>query len=64
MQRKILMKQIKINKWGTSAAIRLSKTLLELLDAQIGDVLDVEIYGSRMIVKKDTSRKEENELFN
>lgn len=58
------MKQIKINKWGTSAAIRLSKTLLELLDAQIGDVLDVEIYGSRMIVKKDTSRKEENELFN
>lgn len=64
MQRKILMKQIKINKWGTSAAIRLSKTLLELLDAQIGDVLDVEMYGSRMIVKKDTSRKEENELFN
>lgn len=58
------MKQIKINKWGTSAAIRLSKTLLELLDAQIGDVLDVEMYGSRMIVKKDTSRKEENELFN
>lgn len=64
MQRMILMKQIKINKWGTSAAIRLSKTLLELLDAQIGDVLDVEMYGSRMIVKKDTSRKEENELFN
>lgn len=64
MQRKILMKQIKINKWGTSAAIRLSKTLLELLDAQIGDVLDVEMYGSRMIVKKDTSRKEKNELFN
>lgn len=58
------MKQIKINKWGTSAAIRLSKTLLELLDAQIGDVLDIEMYGSRMIVKKDTSRKEENELFN
>ena len=56
--------KIKINKWGTSAAIRLSKTLLELLDAQIGDVLDVEMYGSRMIVKKDTSRKEENELFN
>lgn len=64
MQRKILMKQIKINTWGTSAAIRLSKTLLELLDAQIGDVLDVEMYGSRMIVKKDTSQKEENELFN
>lgn len=64
MQRKMIMKQIKINKWGTSAAIRLSKTLLELLDAQIGDVLDVEMYGSRMIVKKDTSRKEENELFN
>ena len=64
MQRKILMKQIKINKWGTSAAIRLSKTLLELLDAQIGDVLDVEMYGSRMIIKKDTSQKEENELFN
>lgn len=64
MQRKIVMKQIKINKWGTSAAIRLSKTLLELLDAQIGDVLDIEMYGSRMIVKKDTSRKEENELFN
>lgn len=60
----MIMKQIKINKWGTSAAIRLSKTLLELLDAQIGDVLDVEMYGSRMIVKKDTSRKEENELFN
>ena len=58
------MKQIKINKWGTSAAIRLSKTLLELLDAQIGDVLDVEMYGSRMIVKKDISQKDENELFN
>lgn len=64
MQRKMIMKQIKINKWGTSAAIRLSKTLLELLDAQIGDVLDVEMYGSRMIVKKDTSQKEKNELFN
>ena len=60
----MIMKQIKINKWGTSAAIRLSKTLLELLDAQIGDVLDIEMYGSRMIVKKDTSRKEKNELFN
>ena len=60
----MIMKQIKINKWGTSAAIRLSKTLLELLDAQIGDVLDVEMYGSRMIVKKDISQKDENELFN
>lgn len=46
------MMKLKINKWGASAGLRLPKTLLELLDVQIGDELDVVINGKIMTLTK------------
>ena len=47
------MMKLKINKWGASAGLRLPKTLLELLNVQIGDELDVVVNGKIMILTKD-----------
>lgn len=46
------MMKLKINKWGASAGLRLPKTLLELLDIQIGDELDVVVNGKIMTLTK------------
>ncbi|MBL4867525.1 MAG: PbsX family transcriptional regulator [Pseudomonadales bacterium] len=35
--------QLEIQKWGNSAAVRLSKTLLEQLSSGIGDRFEVEV---------------------
>ena len=45
--------KLKINKWGASAGLRLPKTLLELLNVQIGDELDVVVNGKTMTLTKD-----------
>lgn len=47
------MMKLKINKWGSSAGLRLPKTLLELLDVQIGDELNVVVNGKIMTLTKD-----------
>lgn len=44
--------KLKINKWGASAGLRLPKTLLELLNVQIGDELDVVVNGKIMTLTK------------
>lgn len=46
------MMKLKINKWGASAGLRLPKTLLELLNVQIGDELDVVVNGKTMTLTK------------
>lgn len=51
MKEEMTMK-LKINQWGSSAGLRLPKTLLELLDVQIGDELDVVINGKIMTLTK------------
>ena len=47
-----IMMRLKINKWGASAGLRLPKTLLELLNVQIGDELDVVVNGKTMTLTK------------
>lgn len=42
--------RIKIAKWGNSAAIRLPKAVLELLQVREGNELDVVIEGDRLVV--------------
>lgn len=51
MKEEMTMK-LKINKWGASAGLRLPKTLLELLNVQIGDELDVVVNGKTMTLTK------------
>lgn len=44
--------QMKIGEWGTSAAVRLPKTILQLLGVRTGDKLHVEVYGQKLVLTK------------
>lgn len=48
--------KLKINKWGTSAGIRLPKPLLELLNVNVGDKFDVVINDTKMTLTKSKDR--------
>lgn len=48
--------KLKINKWGTSAGIRLPKPLLELLKVNVGDKLDVVINDNKMTLTKSKNK--------
>lgn len=49
--------ELKINKWGTSAGVRLPKPLLELLKAKIGDTFDVVVNNDQMTLTKSKDNK-------
>ena len=50
--------QMKIGDWGTSAAVRLPKTILQLLEVKTGDKLHAEVYGQKLVLTKaDNDRK-------
>lgn len=49
--------KLKIRKWGSSGGILIPKPLLELLNAKIGDQLEVEFNGPKMILQKSKSKK-------
>lgn len=49
--------KLKINKWGTSAGVRLPKTLLELLQVKIGDSLDVIVNNDQMTLIKSKDNR-------
>jgi len=42
--------QIKIQRWGNSAAIRLNKNILRLLSIEIGSILDIEIKENSLVL--------------
>ena len=44
--------QVEVQKWGNSAAIRLSKSLLELVRTQVGEKLDVEMTEDGVLLKR------------
>lgn len=44
--------QMKIGEWGTSAAVRLPKTILQLLGVRTGDKLHAEVYGQKLVLTK------------
>ena len=55
--------QIKIGEWGTSAAVRLPKTILQLLGVRTGDKLHAEVYGQKLVLTKagnDRKRPDSN----
>lgn len=56
----VLMMKVAIKKWGNSHAIRLPKTLLDVLHADSNDELDVEISQNTIILKnaKDNENEE------
>lgn len=49
--------KLKINKWGTSAGVRLPKPLLELLKVKIGDTFDVVVNNDQMTLTKSKDSK-------
>lgn len=55
--------QMKIGEWGTSAAVRLPKTILQLLGVRTGDKLHAEVYGQKLVLTKagnDRKRPDSN----
>lgn len=44
--------QKKVGKWGTSVAVRLDKREAERMKIKEGDVITVEYYGSKIVIKK------------
>lgn len=56
-QSQSLSMKLKINKWGTSAGVRLPKTLLELLQVKIGDSFDVVVNNDQMTLIKSKDNK-------
>ena len=44
--------QMKIGEWGTSAAVRLPKTILQLLGVRTGDKLHAEVYAQKLVLTK------------
>lgn len=55
--------QIKILKWGNSCALRLNKDLLQLLSAEDGSVLDVEVKDNTLILSSPGPRYTLDELL-
>ncbi|MBE5902637.1 MAG: AbrB/MazE/SpoVT family DNA-binding domain-containing protein [Lachnospiraceae bacterium] len=51
------MMQVAIKKWGNSQGIILSKELMELLNAHIGDSLDAAFENGNLILKKQKMHK-------
>lgn len=49
--------KLKIDKWGTSAGVRLPKTLLELLQVKIGDSFNVVVNNDQMTLTKSKDNK-------
>ena len=47
--------QVEVVKWGNSAAIRLSKSLLELVKTQVGEQLDIEMTEDGVLLKRVVS---------
>jgi len=42
--------QLKIQKWGNSAALRLNKTILNQLSTKIGDSFKIEVKGESILL--------------
>ena len=47
--------QLTISKWGNSSAIRLPKQLVQQLQLHTNDVLDYEVSGNTITLKKATT---------
>lgn len=47
--------QLIVNRWGNSSAIRLPKQVVNQLQLQVNDVLDYDISGNSIILKKVTT---------
>ncbi|GIL33873.1 AbrB/MazE/SpoVT family DNA-binding domain-containing protein [Limosilactobacillus fermentum] len=47
--------QLTVNKWGNSSAIRLPKQLVQQLQLHTNDILDYEVSGNKIILKKATT---------
>jgi antitoxin MazE len=58
------MEQVFIKSWGNSSAIRLPKNVLNELGLSNSDVLDLEIDGDRIILKKAFQHKTFKERMN
>jgi antitoxin MazE len=40
---------MRVSKWGNSLAVRLLKTVVEVLDLKEGDSIDIEVLGNRRL---------------
>ena len=49
--------QLAIKKWGNSQGIILSKELLDMLNAKIGDALDAVFEDGNLVLKKQMKHK-------
>ena len=51
------MDHVAIRAWGNSQGIRIPKDILERLDLKVSDVLDIEINGDTIVLRKQFVHK-------
>jgi antitoxin MazE len=46
------MDQVAIRAWGNSQGIRISKSIMEQLNLEVSDIMDIEVTGNEIILRK------------